>query len=36
VPVALREQLGLELRPLKDIPVDVIVIDRANKEPSEN
>lgn len=33
---ALREQLGLELRPVKNVPVDVIVIDSANKEPTEN
>jgi uncharacterized protein (TIGR03435 family) len=33
---ALREQLGLELRPAKKIPIDVVVIDSANKEPSEN
>ena len=33
---ALREQLGLELRPVKNVPVDVVVIDSANKEPTEN
>ena len=33
---ALREQLGLELKPVKNIPVDVVVIDSANKEPTEN
>ncbi|HWB32469.1 MAG TPA: TIGR03435 family protein [Acidobacteriaceae bacterium] len=36
LPDALREQLGLELRPIKRIPVDVIVIDSANKEPTDN
>ena len=33
---ALREQLGLELRPIKNVPVDVVVIDSANKVPTEN
>jgi uncharacterized protein (TIGR03435 family) len=33
---ALREQLGLELRPVKNIPVDVVVIDSATKVPTEN
>jgi uncharacterized protein (TIGR03435 family) len=33
---ALREQLGLELRPVKNVPVDVVVIDSANKVPTEN
>jgi uncharacterized protein (TIGR03435 family) len=33
---ALREQLGLELKPVKNIPIDVVVIDSANKEPTEN
>lgn len=33
---ALREQLGLELRPVKNLPIDVIVIDSANKQPTEN
>ena len=33
---ALREQLGLELRPVKNVPVDVVVIDSANREPTEN
>jgi uncharacterized protein (TIGR03435 family) len=33
---ALREQLGLELRPVKNVSVDVVVVDSANKEPTEN
>jgi uncharacterized protein (TIGR03435 family) len=33
---ALREQLGLELRPVKNVPVDVVIIDSANKVPTEN
>lgn len=33
---ALREQLGLELRPVKNVPMDVVVIDRAKKVPTEN
>ena len=33
---ALREQLGLELRPVKDVPVDVVIIDSAKKKPTEN
>jgi len=33
---ALREQLGLELRPVKNVPIDVIVIDSANQVPTEN
>jgi uncharacterized protein (TIGR03435 family) len=33
---ALREQLGLELRPAKNIPVDVVVIDSAMRTPTEN
>lgn len=33
---ALRQQLGLELRPVKDVTVDVLVIDSASKSPSEN
>jgi uncharacterized protein (TIGR03435 family) len=33
---ALREQLGLELRPVKNVPVEVVVIDSANKVPTEN
>ena len=33
---ALREQLGLELRPVKNVPIDVVVVDSANKVPTEN
>jgi uncharacterized protein (TIGR03435 family) len=33
---ALREQLGLELRQAKNVPVDVVVIDSAKKVPTEN
>jgi uncharacterized protein (TIGR03435 family) len=33
---ALREQLGLELRPVKNVPIDVLVVDSANKVPTEN
>jgi uncharacterized protein (TIGR03435 family) len=33
---ALREQLGLELRPVKNVSIDVVVIDSANKVPTEN
>jgi uncharacterized protein (TIGR03435 family) len=33
---ALREQLGLELRSVKNVPVDVVIIDSANKVPTEN
>lgn len=33
---ALKEQLGLEVRPVKNVPVDVVIIDSANKVPTEN
>lgn len=33
---ALQEQLGLKLRSSKGVPVDVMVIDAANREPTEN
>ncbi len=33
---ALREQLGLELRPVKNVSVDVVIIDSANKVPTAN
>jgi uncharacterized protein (TIGR03435 family) len=33
---ALRIQLGLELQPLKDVSVEVVVIDSARKKPTEN
>jgi uncharacterized protein (TIGR03435 family) len=36
LPNAVREQLGLELRSVKKVPVDVVVLDSANKEPTEN
>ncbi|MGA3017445.1 MAG: TIGR03435 family protein [Bryobacteraceae bacterium] len=34
--VALEKQLGLKLEKVKDVPVDVIVIDRVDKVPIEN
>lgn len=33
---AVREQLGLELRPVKNVPIDVVVLDSATKQPTEN
>jgi uncharacterized protein (TIGR03435 family) len=33
---ALKEQLGLELRPVKNVSIDVVIIDSANKVPTEN
>jgi len=33
---AVREQLGLELRAVKNVAVDVVVLDSAKKEPTEN
>jgi uncharacterized protein (TIGR03435 family) len=33
---ALQEQLGLKLQSVKSVPVEVIVIDSANKEPTAN
>ena len=30
------EQLGLEVRPVKNVPVDIVVLDSANKVPTEN
>ena len=36
LPDAVREQLGLELRPVKNVPLDVVVLDSANKVPTEN
>jgi uncharacterized protein (TIGR03435 family) len=33
---ALKEQLGLEVRPRKNVPIDVVVLDSATREPTEN
>jgi uncharacterized protein (TIGR03435 family) len=33
---ALREQLGLELKPIKNVSIDVVVVDSASKVPTEN
>ena len=33
---ALESSLGLKLQPAKNVPVEVIVLDSANKEPTEN
>jgi uncharacterized protein (TIGR03435 family) len=33
---ALREQLGLELKPIKNVSIDVVVVDSANRVPTEN
>jgi len=33
---ALKEQLGLEVMPMKNVPIDVVVLDSANKQPTEN
>lgn len=34
--VALRKQLGLKLNKVKDVPLDMIVVDRAEKTPTAN
>jgi uncharacterized protein (TIGR03435 family) len=34
--VALRKQLGLKLNKVKDVPLDVIVVDRVEKNPTAN
>jgi hypothetical protein len=36
LPEAVREQLGLELKPVKNVPIDVVVLDSANQAPTEN
>jgi uncharacterized protein (TIGR03435 family) len=36
LPNALEEQVGLNLQPVKNGPVDVVVIDNAKREPTEN
>jgi uncharacterized protein (TIGR03435 family) len=36
LPDALLQQLGLKLKAVKNIPVDVVVLDSANKQPTEN
>jgi uncharacterized protein (TIGR03435 family) len=33
---ALQIQLGLKLEPVKEVPVEVVVLDKARKEPTEN
>jgi uncharacterized protein (TIGR03435 family) len=33
---ALQDQLGLKLQPVKDVAVDVVVIDSVNRVPTEN
>jgi uncharacterized protein (TIGR03435 family) len=36
LPNALEQQLGLKLRPVKNVPVDVVVLDSAKREPTDN
>ena len=33
---AIEKQLGLRLRKVKEVPVDVVVVDHAEKVPTEN
>ena len=33
---ALQKQLGLKVQRVKNVPVDVVIIDSANKVPTEN
>ena len=33
---ALQEQLGLKLEVVKSVPVEVVVLDKANREPTVN
>jgi uncharacterized protein (TIGR03435 family) len=33
---AMQEQLGLKVRPIKNVPVDIVVVDSAKREPTEN
>ncbi len=36
LPDALQDQLGLKLRPIKNVRTEVVVLDNARKEPTEN
>ena len=33
---AIQKQLGLKLEQVKNVPVEVVVLERANKDPTEN
>ena len=33
---AIKQQLGLQLEALKSVPVEVLVLDKASREPTEN
>jgi uncharacterized protein (TIGR03435 family) len=33
---AIQRQLGLKLEPVKNVPVEVVVLEKANKDPTEN